>query len=40
MDKKTKKVAVMACSGIGKTLGALAREMTTRSWNESDRVRP
>lgn len=28
MDKKAKKVVVMACSGIGKTLGALARETT------------
>jgi uncharacterized metal-binding protein len=26
MDKKHKKVVVMACSGIGKTYGALARE--------------
>ena len=28
MAKKAKKVVVLACSGIGKTLGALARETT------------
>ncbi len=37
MSKKTKKVAVLACSGIGKTLGALARETT---YELVERVRP
>lgn len=37
MDKKAKKVAVLACSGIGKTLGALARETT---YELVERVRP
>ena len=37
MDKKTKKVVVMACSGIGKTLGALAREI---DYEVVERVRP
>jgi uncharacterized metal-binding protein len=37
MDKKAKKVAVLACSGIGKTLGALAREIT---YELVERVRP
>lgn len=37
MDKKAKKVAVLACSGIGKTLGALARETT---YELIERVRP
>ena len=37
MDKKGKKVAVLACSGIGKTLGALSRETT---YELIERVRP
>jgi uncharacterized metal-binding protein len=37
MDKKAKKVVVVACSGIGKTLGALARETT---YEVVERVRP
>lgn len=37
MDKKARKVAVLACSGIGKTLGALARETT---YELVERVRP
>ncbi len=37
MDKKEKKVAVLACSGIGKALGALARETT---YELVERVRP
>ena len=37
MDKKAKKVAVLACSGIGKTLGTLARETT---YELVERVRP
>lgn len=37
MDTKAKKVAVLACSGIGKTLGALARETT---YELVERVRP
>lgn len=37
MDKKAKKVAVLACSGMGKTLGALARETT---YELVERVRP
>ncbi len=37
MDKKAKKVAVLACSGIGKVFGALARETT---YELVERVRP
>lgn len=37
MDKKGKKVAVIACSGIGKSLGALSREIT---YELIERVRP
>lgn len=37
MDKKSKRVAVLACSGIGKSLGALARETT---YELVERVRP
>jgi len=37
MDKRGKKVAVMACSGIGKAFGALARETT---YELVERVRP
>ena len=37
MGNKAKKVAVLACSGIGKTLGALARETT---YEVVERVRP
>jgi uncharacterized metal-binding protein len=37
MDKKCKKVAVLACSGIGKTLGSLSRETT---YELIERVRP
>ncbi len=37
MDKKAKKVVVMACSGIGKSSGALARETT---YEVVERVRP
>jgi len=37
MDKKDKKVAVIACSGIGKTLGALSREIT---YELVERVKP
>ena len=37
MGKKTGKVVVLACSGIGKTLGALARETT---YELVERVRP
>jgi len=37
MDNKAKKVAVLACSGIGKAFGALARETT---YELVERVRP
>ncbi|MDD5094934.1 MAG: putative zinc-binding protein [Dehalococcoidia bacterium] len=37
MGRKDKKVVVMACSGIGKPLGALARETT---YELIERVRP
>ncbi len=37
MNQNTKKVVVLACSGIGKTYGALARETT---YELMDRVRP
>ena len=37
MAKKSKKVAVLACSGIGKAFGALARETT---YELVERVRP
>jgi uncharacterized metal-binding protein len=37
MGKKPKKVAVLACSGIGKPLGALARET---AYELVERVRP
>lgn len=37
MTMKTKKVVVLACSGIGKVYGALARETT---YELMDRVRP
>lgn len=37
MGKKAKKVAVLACSGIGKPLGALARET---AYELVERVRP
>jgi uncharacterized metal-binding protein len=37
MDKKAKKVAVVACSGIGKSLGALSREIT---YELIERVKP
>lgn len=37
MNKKRKKVVVLACSGIGKTYGALAREA---AYELVERVRP
>ena len=37
MDKKAKKVVVLACSGIGKPLGTLARET---AYELVERVRP
>jgi uncharacterized metal-binding protein len=37
MDKTDKKVAVFACSGIGKPLGAVAREI---GYELTERVRP
>ena len=37
MDKKTKKVVVLPCSGIGKAYGALARET---AYELAERVRP
>jgi uncharacterized metal-binding protein len=37
MSEQSKKVAVFACSGIGKTLGAVAREI---GYELTERVRP